>query len=173
VSHEAIIRSYRTRNKPRLSLEKAYYQSKNLPEAVEAAARARNANGKKHVHQRWIHPETLENAWQILRRHLPEIAACRNFAELLSTLEGLLAPISGVGELYLYDTALRIGAKLGVSPERVYLHRVTREGAKALSLNYRAGSLSITDFPPPFQHLTGEELEDLLCIYKTHLGESE
>ncbi|MEK7411500.1 MAG: hypothetical protein AAB327_09000, partial [Actinomycetota bacterium] len=37
-----------------------------------------------------------------------------------------------LGPLYVYDTALRIGAKKGQMPKVVYLHAGTREGAKKL-----------------------------------------
>ena len=40
-----------------------------------------------------------------------------------------------MGELVVYDTALRIGARFGLEPEKVYVHRGTREGVRKLGLD--------------------------------------
>jgi hypothetical protein len=61
-------------------------------------------------------------------------AETKTFDDFFTLLEQLLAPIKGLGELYVYDTALRIGAKIGLLPRRVYLHAGTRVGARHLAL---------------------------------------
>jgi hypothetical protein len=76
---------------------------------------------------------------------------------------------NGLGSLYAYDTARRLGAKLGVEPQRVYLHAGTRKGAKALGLDYRQASLPVNDFPEPLRVLPADMLESFLCIYKDRL----
>ena len=67
------------------------------------------------------------------------------------------------------DTALRIGAKLGIRPDRVYLHRGTREGARALKLDASQATIDVSQLPPAFQRLDAREIEDCLCIYKEDL----
>lgn len=69
----------------------------------------------------------------------------------------------------VYDTALRIGAKLGLEPERVYLHAGTRVGARALGLDWRAPSILSQDLPSQLRLLPAWQVEDLLCIYKEYL----
>jgi hypothetical protein len=78
--------------------------------------------------------------------------------------------VRGLGELYYYDTALRIGASLRLMPRRVYLHRGTRDGAHALGLACKADSLDPRDLPKALAVLEPREIEDFLCIYKDQLS---
>jgi hypothetical protein len=54
-----------------------------------------------------------------------------DFGDLFHLVGAALDSIHGLGELYVYDTSLRIGAKLNLFPDRVYLHAGTRLGAGA------------------------------------------
>jgi len=74
-----------------------------------------------------------------------------------------------VGELTVYDVSLRVGARFGLAPAEVYLHRGTREGAVALGLNGRRNTIRVDELPVEFRVLQPRELEDLLCIYKEQL----
>jgi hypothetical protein len=51
---------------------------------------------------------------------------------LIELVEKIIGSIHGIGELAIYDTAVRIGARFGVEAEDAYMHRGTRDGAKAL-----------------------------------------
>lgn len=63
-----------------------------------------------------------------------------------------------------------------IYPSKVYLHRGTREGCKALkealsedlgrNLNCRSETLERKYFPEPIQELEPYEIEDFLCFYK-------
>ena len=68
-----------------------------------------------------------------------------------------------------YDTALRIGANLGVRPLRVYLHSGTRIGALALGFSGGESSIDRSSLPNVFRRLKSHELEGCLCIFKAHL----
>jgi hypothetical protein len=70
----------------------------------------------------------------------------------------------------VYDTALRIGAKMALKPKRIYLHSGARAGAKVLGLNYHEDTLDIADVPRVLQQLDAHEIEDCLCIYKPELA---
>ncbi|PIP91025.1 MAG: hypothetical protein COW79_04555, partial [Bdellovibrionales bacterium CG22_combo_CG10-13_8_21_14_all_38_13] len=80
-----------------------------------------------------------------------------------------LASIHGLGELYFYDTALRIGASLKLFPDKVYLHSGTRLGGIALGLASKGQkTISPKDIPTIFtSKLNIYEIEDVLCIYKS------
>jgi hypothetical protein len=80
-----------------------------------------------------------------------------------------LQGIRGLGHLYTYDTALRIGAKLDLLPEKVYLHAGTRKGAKALGLDWKARALEVASIPDELHELEPREIEDFLCIYEEKL----
>jgi len=105
-----------------------------------------------------------------------EIKSCKSFTELLNLIESIIGNISGIGELYLYDTSLRIGAKLELFPKVVYLHRGTRIGAKKLAEAKKLGYdlkqkfLSCDKFPKELQELKPLEIEGFLCIYRNQFN---
>jgi hypothetical protein len=79
----------------------------------------------------------------------------------------LLGRVRGLGELYCYDTALRIGAKLELLPQMVFLHRGTRDGARALGhTDYRSANIDPHTLPRELHQLHPYEIEDFLCIFK-------
>jgi hypothetical protein len=63
--------------------------------------------------------------------------------------------------------ALRIGARFGLEPKRVYVHAGTRDGALGLDADRR--TIEMAELPAPIRRLTAREAEDLLCIYKSRL----
>src|ERR1700730_9584939 len=78
--------------------------------------------------------------------------------------------VPGIGELYVYDTALRLGAKLGVFPEKVYLHACTRIRVRNLGLDARSTALRMASLRRALRSLKPREVEDVLCIFKDRFG---
>lgn len=140
----------------------------SLALAVHNAALAMDGNNKRYKHQCRISRKPLKRAKQILSQSLSQIKECGSFQELHSWLAEALGAVRGLGELYIYDTAIRIGAFRRLAPEFVYLHRGTRAGAKALGLKTSGGYLTITDLPKSLRKLAPHEVEDFLCIYEGH-----
>jgi hypothetical protein len=96
-----------------------------------------------------------------------DLQKCKSFHELWQLIRKILGTVTGLGELYIYDTALRIGAYLNILPERVYLHAGTRTGAKAFGITSRHTEwLDVDELPAPLKELPPHEVEDILCIYK-------
>jgi hypothetical protein len=81
-------------------------------------------------------------------------------------METELADVYGIGELYVYDTALRIGVNLGVFPKEVYLHAGTRVGARKLGLDVSKPTVKMSFLPTHLRTLRPHEVEDVLCIFK-------
>ncbi|MGD1155166.1 MAG: hypothetical protein ABSA41_04990 [Terriglobia bacterium] len=98
-----------------------------------------------------------------------ELRRCDSFDQLHNLITEHLNGIRNLGGLYYYDTALRIGASLHLMPERVYLHSGTRDGARALGLDWRADPLDPRALPKALGDLEPYEIEDFLCIYRDHL----
>jgi hypothetical protein len=150
--------------------ELRYFQiQRSLERTVKLAALAKGPGGKRLDHQRRISAPALEKAALALSRVIDQIRRCRNFEELFHLIESAIGHIWGIGELTIYDTALRIGAKLGLYPERVYLHAGTRIGAKALGIDTARESVAPSELPKEFRRLRPHQIEDCLCIYKHHL----
>ncbi len=160
-------RHYTINHRPRSRDELEWFRNQSsVEDTIRLAALAVDACGKRLSHQRRITKENLERARTILLSATNDLKQCKTFDELLNLVESDLHGIRGLGELYAYDTALRIGAKLGLLPEKVYLHRGTRKGAKALELDWKARALEVTAIPDELQELEPREIEDFLCVYK-------
>lgn len=144
-----------------------YYREQSiLRKAIELAALAINRKGKRHSHQRRLRRSTLEQSREILLTNISSIESTKDFDELIQLIEVLLDSATGLGELYIYDTSLRIGARLNLFPGKVYLHAGTRVGAKALGISRKAKAIESESLSVEFQELEPYEIEDVLCIFK-------
>lgn len=111
VTLSAIVRAYREEFQRGAKAEQDYYA--NLPtlaEAVERAARAERPDGKRHDHQTRLSSASLREASRRLGNE--PIPSCKTFAELHFLIDRTIRPIPGIGVLMVYDTALRIGARM-------------------------------------------------------------
>jgi hypothetical protein len=163
------VRHYIRNHRVRAKAEMDYHAA--LPSVAEAkrrAGRAERPDGKRHDHQTRITRTAIRRASEVLAQL--RVQRCRNFAELHELLEETIGALPGVGELMVYDTALRIGAKLHLSPRRVYLHAGTRKGARALGVGRGRHDISVDELPSAFRRLQPREIEDCLCIYKDRLA---
>lgn len=170
VDLEVIVRIYIRDIRPRAQSELDWFKEQpTLWDAIENAALAKNSKGKRYSHQCRLSQDALNEAHRRLRRHYKEIEGTKSFNELHSVVEELVGPIPGIGELYIYDTSLRIGSKLSLLPDKVYIHRGTRDGARnLLGIQGRnATSLEVAAWPQAFRdQLEPHEMEDVLCIFK-------
>lgn len=165
----AIVREYIHRHRPKTTRELRYFRSlQSLDEAIMQAGLARRPDGRRWSHQRRIPPTVLEKATRKLRR--AKLGSARSFAELIARVSTAARGVHGIGELYVYDTALRLGGHLRLLPREVYLHAGTRRGARALGLDHRSESVSLNELPAALRRLRPHEIEDLLCIYKDWLA---
>ena len=140
---------------------------------ITRAARARTADGGKHPHQWRIHCDVLREFGRRLSGRERALWEAPSFDELHRVVLEVGALIPGIGELAVYDTALRIGVKRDLLPTRVYLHRGTRSGARALGINRNCPSISVSELPEPFADLKPHEIEDCLCIFKGLLSSAQ
>ena len=165
----AAVRHYIKRHRERAAreLEEFSYAACSVEYAVSRVALAQLPNGKKHPHQYRVPDATLEENRRVLLENLDMLRHATSFDELFGVVEDLTDPIKGIGELTVYDTALRIGARFNCQPQRVYLHAGTRHGAQALGFDPRCQTIEMDQLPEPMQRLSAREAEDLLCIYKT------
>lgn len=168
---EQIVRDYVDDHQDRAHRELRYYAIQRTDEeAVRKAALAQLPNGKRHPHQYRVPGAALAESCHRLLLNLSQLQRARDFDELFDLVDQIIGPIPGIGELTIYDTAVRIGIWFGLSPDRVYLHAGTREGAKALGFSARRESVEIDQLPTALTALSARELEDLLCIYKARLA---
>jgi len=149
------------------------FSTLDFHEAVKYAADGRESDGKlKICHFKRIKIEDLADGRIALLKQQRKLSRCKSFDELYEKIENLIesVPVSGLGPMYVYDVALRIGASKGLLPDRVYLQCGAREGARELGLAHTSQTIALADLPLELRRrLTAYEIEDFLCIFKKHL----
>ena len=147
-----------------------YAAMPSLRKTIDCAARACTSWGGKHPHQQRLPRAALQEFAEALSTEVRSLCQARLFDEVHGMVSEVGESIRDIGELAVYDTALRIGAKLAIEPTRVYLHRGTRVGATALGVGIRQSSVEVADLPRVFRQLKPHEIEDCLCIFKDFLS---
>jgi len=169
-SYRAIVEAYIRDYRKSLADVLASFREMDHRDAVRHASYGLTADGKRHPHQRRLTKKTLCAVHRKLQK--ANLKQYRDFDSLHRAIDRLLGIGNGAGPLMKYDTALRIGANLGVRPTRVYLHSGTRTGAMALGSVGKEASLDPKMLPQSeFRRLKPYELEDCLCIFKDDLQE--
>lgn len=143
-------------------------KSASFEEAVARACHCRNEQGKKHNHQSKVRDTVLiEWSFKIVGNINP--IEIKDFDHLFDRLEELL--IWGIGPVTHYDVATRIGAYLKMEPEQLYLHAGVLSGWKLLHGNGKwPERLPRGSWPVALQCLPADQVEDLLCAYRTFLN---
>lgn len=88
----------------------------SLEQAVRTASSGLTPDGKRHPHQRRVPRKALATACRLLLPVTAEVWVCASFDKLLALVTAKTHTITGFGVLAQYDTALRIGAFLSLSP---------------------------------------------------------
>ena len=132
---------------------------------IEIAASAVDTANRLHSHQYRVGKKVLAKFGERLLEAASEVTAAKNFDSIYSAIES--KKIDRVGDLTIYDTALRIAySKPGCMPDKIYLHTGTRTGVRNIvpKLANRKYILK-SDLPAVLSNsdLTPAELEDLLC----------
>ncbi|SRR5581483_493743 len=171
---DAIVRKYRRDNLAKASRELDAFRTMTFDDAVVHASLAERFDGRRnrwlrYDHQRRIPRASLEKVQRRLRK--APLKQCGTFHELLTVVDEATEEVPKVGELMVYDTALRIGANLGLEPDRVYLHAGTRVGARKLGFGASAHWIDRRDLPETLRSLPPWQVEDILCIFKAWLSD--
>jgi hypothetical protein len=170
-SFEEIVARYIT-DKRRLAIaeRESVGREPTFKAAVRRAGLALTDDGKRHSHQSHfrVRQATLDAWAPRLLAHLDLLAPAGTFEELQDRVDSLRFKF--VGPLITYDTAYRIGAKLGLEPRLVYLHCGTRKGALLLGLGKGRPHLERDELPPAFRALRPYEIEDCLSTYEDDIA---
>jgi len=168
-----IVRHYREKFKPDAEAElDDFRDARSLADVLNRAGMAINSQGDKFPHQWRIKCDALPKARQALIAAAGRIRACHTFDSLIHIVSSTAGQVNGIGDLYVYDTSLRIGSYLGLYPDTVYLHAGTKDGAKFLNLSVRRPSIPRNEFSPELRRLQAWEIEDILCIYKNRFKQA-
>lgn len=172
---QRVIRDYIINHRPGNKAQLAWFKGQpSFEDALLKAAKAEDDRGKRYRHQNKVWRTAITEAQCRLPSAANQVRECKSFHELwlllyqlLKPTEGPIKPVKGLGDLYIYDTALRLGAYLCLTPDKVYLHAGTLEGAKRFGFIASSKAwLEVNELPEDLQKLPPHELEDVLCIYK-------
>lgn len=168
---EKIIDAYKNGPRQRAAAERRFFVNQpSLKDVLRVAAYAIGPDRKRLSHQRRIKAISLKDAHTALVRNVANIQAAANFSQLHELIERLAQRISGLGELWAYDTSHRIGAFRKLEPQQVYLHAGVRVGLRHLMPGYRGKMIEIDKLPEPLRALKVREVENLLCVFANQLG---
>jgi len=144
-----------------------YYNGLTLASAIKNAAEGLNPDGKMNSHQYLIGKKKGSIAANEMLKHINNLKNSKSFQDIFKITEHVKNGILGLGNLWSYDTALRIGFNLNILPDQVYIQRGVIKGVKkALNGEKPKGrSLSLTVFPKEFQLLQPYQAENFLCIW--------
>lgn len=126
----------------------------------------------KGGHQYCIANSAIQNAVDALQKSGILSKKYADFETLYEDVSKLLSPISGIGDLTIYDTALRIGfiQYPAIFPrEYVYLARGAKTGAENLLGIKVAYREPISLFAQYFGNMSSHFVEDFLCVLKDFL----
>ncbi len=140
---------------------------RDMKAAISVSVFSINNTGKRNPHQRRLKKQTLEELETNLLLRIDDISSTKKFSQLLQIIEE--CKVKGIGALTCYDVANRIGNRLKLQPEVVYLHAGTKKGIENLLGNkIKQRSIKKNELPEPFKSygLSCHEIEDILCIYK-------
>lgn len=165
-----IVSDYIAKNRAKAEAERRWFVIQpTLEDAISKAARAIKPSGKRFGHQRRIPKSVLRQSETALLDIVPTLQAAKTFEQLHQVISSKIGAIHGIGELTIFDTSVRIGAKLKLEPKVVFLHAGTRQGARALGLDWHKKFIGRETLPREFEPLSACEIEDVLCIYKGRL----
>ncbi len=151
----------------------------NLPDwktVIDKAGRFHyDASGKCHPHQRCISGVARKQFASDLQKNQAAIYDSKDFNNLYKNIEKFCKK-GEIGELTIYDTAMRLGAFLekqknkSFKPKKVFLYNGAMKGAVVLFekgwLKEPSNRMSLSAFKKLFPQKKAWEVEEILCIYK-------
>ena len=146
--------------------QRFYRDTPTLSQVITRAAHAVTKGGRKHPHKCRIPRDALREFGARLAASERVIREATSFDELHEIVREVGEPIRMIGVLTIYDTAHRIGCKLGLPPAKIYLHSGTRSGAVAIGIHRSRTSIAVKELPKPFAVLEPYRIEDCPCIFK-------
>ncbi|UGS21837.1 hypothetical protein [Flavobacterium cyclinae] len=162
------IQTYIEANGKHLQNVKTAFENFDLKETIEKAAKAIDPtnDNKMFSHQRRVGYKVAYSGYESLKERENDLRNCRSFEEILEITNEVSKQIFRLGQLWSYDTALRIGFQKKVYPKNVYLQAGVLKGYKKIfNRNPKDRFEEKNKFPKELQILEPYEIENFLCIW--------
>ena len=118
VTLEAMVREFIATNRAKEDEELAFYRNCPIEQALEFAALAKDAKEKRFSHQRRLTRASLQQGKQAIIGMQRSFQDAKSFDEVLQMVRSITSQVHGLGELYAYDTAIRILPKRDISQSK-------------------------------------------------------
>lgn len=117
-------------------------------------------NNSEDCYHKWL--DWVDSNFEMLKK-LP------TFEDIHNALNA--KTMKGIGPLTKYDTATQIAFPDKKYPSLVYLHAGAAKGAKGIDVfESKVDKHVFVDICSDFEKLNTAQIEDFLCIYKSHLN---
>jgi hypothetical protein len=147
-----------------------FFKSLSFASAIEYAASGVSPHKKIHLHQRRIGVKRLRKSTAILKKHIPVIRKAKSFADLFVITETIRLYMKGLGDLWSYDTALRMAFNRGKTfyPRAVYVQEGSMKSVKRIFSNIliKGRVLPMKLFPKEMRVLKPFEAENFLTVWE-------
>ena len=151
-----------------LELER-FFKSLSFMSAIEYAASGVTPHRKIHPHQRGIGVKQLRQSATVLKKYTSAIRKARSFADLYIITEAVRSQLRRLGDLWSYDTALRMAFNRGKAfyPQAVFVQKTIRKGIKKIfsKMPMKQRTFPLKIFPKEIQSLKPFEIEDFLSVW--------
>ena len=146
-----------------------FFKSLPFHSAIEYAASGVTPHRKIHPHQRGIGVKQLRQSAALLREYNSAIRKAKSFAHLFFITEAVKSELKGLGDLWSYDTALRMAFNRGKTffPQAVFVQRGVMKGIKKIfkKMPVKQRTLPVKIFPKEVRSLKPFEIENFLTIW--------
>ena len=152
-----------------------FRESDSLKSAIKKAFLSEDQRGKVHGHQARVGRKRLATSAGIALERFNALSESYfdNFDKIYQFVQSVGAEVPGFGSLAAYDVSLRIAKYQGCAILDVYLHAGVTQGARTMGFDVKDGeTYRVDQFPKPFNQLSPDHLENLLCIYKNVLADA-
>lgn len=171
ITHTQIVEHYKNCQRQSLEAERVWFsEEQSFLDVIRRVALAKGPNNKRLTHQYRLDKPVIPLASQLLQSASEKLHSVQTFKDLFDEVEKCISNIKGVGPLYIYDTALRLGFFKKLQPNEVYLQAGSLKAAKHLAATGQIQKLTSrivlpSQFPITFRSLPAYEIENLLCQY--------
>jgi len=149
------------------------FRGLSLDTAIDLVARCQRADHKRshHPHLNRTPKTARVAALRALRAQKARLASARSFDDLHDALGVIARGIRGLGPVWVYDSALALGAVLKHRPRDIYLHAGVAQAAKHLGVTGKVWKRA--QWPSEFvaSKLSADDLESFLCCFKDRIAD--
>jgi hypothetical protein len=169
MSLQSDIADYRENEMRELFELMRFFKSLSPHSAIEYAASGVTPHRKIHPHQRGIGVKQLRQSAIMLKGFTSAIRNAKSFADLFIITEAVKSELKGLGNLWSYDTALRMAFNRGNTfyPRAIFVQRSNMKGIKKIfsKMPMKQRTLPVKIFPGEMRSMKPFEIENFLSVW--------